>query len=52
MTSAWDLLYLINVGCVFISWKVAQSCDQWSMGWWLNMFASALNAAIILHKFI
>jgi len=47
-----DLIILINVFFVYFSWKVAQSCDQWSVGWWLNMFASALNAVFVLRYFL
>jgi hypothetical protein len=40
---------LLNVFFVYFSWKVAQSCEQWSWGWWLNMFASALNGVFVLR---
>jgi hypothetical protein len=53
MTGAWDLLYLINLACVFLSWKWAtvafNNDNKW--GGYLNLFASALNAAIILNHF-
>lgn len=54
MTSAWDLLYLINIAFVFVSWKVATiSFDNGDkIRGYLNLFASALNAAIVLRKFI
>lgn len=39
---------LINVALIFFSWKLAQECEQWSFGWWANMFASAINAAAVL----
>lgn len=42
-----EWLYLINVACIVLSWKIANECDMWSVGWWLNMFASALNAVIV-----
>ena len=43
---SWILL--INVACIFLSWWVASTCKQWGIGWWANMFASALNGVIVL----
>ena len=49
----FDLLYLLNILCVFVSWRVAQKCFNegnqfWGYG---NIFASALNAAIVFNHF-
>lgn len=44
-----EWVLLLNVVFVIFSWKVAQSCEQWGVSWWLNMFASALNGAIVLR---
>lgn len=54
MTSYFDLFYLINLACVFFSWKWAMVAfdDGNKLGGYLNLFASALNAAIILNHFI
>ena len=54
MTSAWDLLYLINIILVFVSWKFATiAFDNGNkIGGYANLFASALNAAVVLVKFI
>ena len=54
MTSYWDLLFLINVVCVFVSWKWATVAfkEGNQFGGWFNLFASALNAAIVLNHFI
>jgi hypothetical protein len=50
----WDALYLINVLCVFVSWKIATTCfnNGNKFGGWLNVFASALNAAIVVDHFV
>lgn len=54
MSSAWDLIYLINIALVFVSWKFANiAFDNGNkIGGYLNLFASALNAAVVLSKFI
>jgi hypothetical protein len=54
MTSAWDLLYLINIAFVFVSWKFAtiSFSNGNKIGGYANLFASALNASIVLSKFI
>lgn len=54
MTSAWDLIYLINIALVFVSWRFANiAFDNGNkIGGYLNLFASALNAAVVLSKFI
>jgi hypothetical protein len=54
MTSWFELLYIINLCFVWFSWRVAMHCfenDNTKAGW-LNIFASALNAAIIMDHFI
>ena len=50
----WDALYLINVLCIFVSWKFATTCfnEGNKTGGYLNLFASALNAAIVASHFI
>jgi len=49
-----EWLYLINLALVFISFKWAM--DSFDKGLefagWLNIFASALNGAVIAHHFI
>lgn len=54
MTGYWQLFYLLNLACVFLSWKWAGEAfnngNKW--GGYLNLFASALNAVIILDHFI
>jgi len=49
-----DWLYLINLAFVFISFKWAM--DSFNIGanfaGWMNLFASALNGAIIAHHFL
>lgn len=54
MTSAWDLIYLVNIAFVFLSWKFATIAfsNGNKIGGYLNLFASALNAAIVLNHFI
>ena len=47
-----EWLYLINVFCVFFSWRVAMRCKEYGTGWWLNMFASAFNGVVILRAFL
>jgi hypothetical protein len=39
---------LINVFFIFFSLKIAASYETWSPPWWLNIFASAFNAALVL----
>ena len=54
MTTAWDFLYLINVALVYVSWKFATVAfsNGNKIGGYANLFASALNAAVVLNKFI
>ena len=49
-----EFMYLLNVGCVVFSWRVASNCfDRGDKVWGnFNLFASALNAAIVLNHFI
>lgn len=49
-----DWFYLINVGCVYISWRWAMECfnDGLKSAGYVNLFASALNAAIVLDHFL
>ncbi len=44
-----DFIILINVFCIWFSWKVAMGCKPYGTAWWLNMFASALNGVIVLR---
>jgi len=49
-----EWLYLLNVGCTIFSGWVAIGCFQrgnTSAGY-LNLFASALNAALIAARFL
>ena len=50
----WDLLYLLNIFCVWFSWRVAGVCfDRGNnTAGWLNIFASSLNAVIVLDHFL
>jgi len=50
----WDLLYLINIFCVWFSWRVASHCFEHgnTTAGWLNIFASSLNAVIVLDHFL
>jgi hypothetical protein len=50
----WDVLYLVNFVFIFVSWKIATVCftNGNKVGGWLNVFASALNAAIIVDHFV
>ena len=50
----WELFYLVNVACVIVSWRVATKCfDDGDTGCgYFNIFASALNASIVLNRFI
>lgn len=54
MTGAWQLFYLLNLACVFLSWKWANDAFEAGnkLGGYMNLFASALNAVIILDHFI
>lgn len=54
MTSYFELFYLLNLACVFLSWKWAMEAFSVNnkFGGYANLFASALNAAIILNHFI
>jgi len=49
-----DLFILINVFCVVFSWRVASRCfDRGDKVWGnFNLFASALNAAIVINHFV
>lgn len=53
MTGAMSLLYLGNLVFVFLSWKWATEAFEIGNKWggYFNLFASALNAAIIVHYF-
>lgn len=47
-----DFLIVLNVMCIFASaWVAKWSYDNWGNTWvvWLNVGASALNAAIVLN---
>ena len=46
-----NIWYVLNIFFIFFSAWAASKCESWSWGWWLNVFASALNAAIVM-KFI
>lgn len=50
----WDWLYLINALCAYISWRMAMNSfkEGYNFAGWANIFASALNGAIIAHHFI
>ncbi len=50
----WDILYLLNVVCIVVSWHVATYCFNRGDKVWgtLNLFASAFNFAIVLNHFI
>lgn len=45
-------IYLINVFCAWLSWRVADRCEPWGGAWMLNMAASSLNAVIVLRAVI
>ena len=44
-----EFLYLLNVFFVFFSFWVACQCKAWGSGWWFNMFASAMNAVVLVR---
>lgn len=46
------ILFILNIICVIISWRVASKFKTWSLLWSLNMFASALNGAIIFDRLV
>jgi len=50
----FELLYLINVVCVLVSWRVAMHCYNRGDKFWgnFNIFASALNAAIVVNHIL
>lgn len=50
----FDLIFLINLFCVWFSWRCAMQCFEWDNKKlaYLNLFASALNAAIVLDHFL
>ena len=54
MTNWWELLYLLNVFCVWFSWRIAMNSFKADnkFGGYANLFASALNAAIVAKHFI
>lgn len=54
MTVWIELLYLVNTYFIWFSWRLANECfeDYNVRGGWLNIFASALNAAIVADHFI
>lgn len=41
--------HLINVFFAWLSWHVASTCKAWSAIWWFNMFASSLNAVVVVR---
>lgn len=43
---------LINLGFAIYSWRIASRCETWSVVWWLNMFASAINGAAVLFHIL
>ena len=49
-----DLLYIINILFIFVGWKWA--IDSFNEGnnfsGWLNIFGSALNAAVLADHFL
>lgn len=49
-----ELIYIINLLFVFISWKLASRCydNGNKVGFYFNMFASALNGVIVLMAVI
>jgi hypothetical protein len=49
-----DLFILINVACIVVSWRVAVNCFNRGDKFWgnFNLFASALNAAIVVNHLI
>lgn len=51
MTETWNWFYLINLACIFLSWHWAKEAfaNGNKIGGWFNVFASALNAAIVLN---
>lgn len=55
MEFSWiDLLFLINLFCVWFSWNVANQCFERgdkAMGYF-NIFASALNGVIFFNHFV
>ena len=54
MIEWWDLIYLLNVFCVWFSWHFAMRSfnEENKIGGYANLFASAFNAAIVLNRFI
>ena len=50
----WEILYLLNVVCILVSWRVAMQCYNRGDKFWgnFNLFASALNFAIVANHFI
>jgi hypothetical protein len=50
----FELLYLINVACIVVSWRVASQCYGRGDKFWgnFNLFASALNAAIVVNHIL
>ena len=50
----FELLYLINVICIIVSWRVAMQCYNRGDKFWgnFNLFASALNAAIVVNHIL
>ena len=53
MTGLFELLYLLNIYFIWFSWNLANQCfeDDHTRAGWLNIFASALNAAIVADHF-
>ena len=31
---------------------IAATCKSWSLAWWLNIFASAFNAAAVMYSLL
>lgn len=54
MTGWLELLYLLNVFCIWYSWRAADECFEYgnTRAGWINVLASALNAAIVADHFI
>jgi len=50
----WDLMYLLNVFCVWFSWNAAMNCfeDERKFCGYFNLVASASNAAIVLDHIV
>jgi len=49
----FDILYLLNVVCIVVSWRVATQCFNRGDKLWgnFNLGASALNFVIVVNHF-